>query len=99
MRKQQMIFTSMIMVGFLFLAISQFVDLRLFVDGIAFIIVGFVGMVMSWTNMDIGKSIKDAIHEEGEKTRAILERIETNIGGIKTDIGGIKAKLDKAPWD
>ena len=38
----------------------------------AFIMVGCVGLIMSLTTMDIGKSLRDATHEEGEMTRATI---------------------------
>ena len=38
----------------------------------AFIMVGCVGLIMSLTTVDIGKSLRDATHEEGEMTRATM---------------------------
>ena len=46
-RRQQIIFVAMIIVGVFLIATSQTVDQRLLNQGIAFIIVGFVGMLMS----------------------------------------------------
>ena len=81
-RRQQIIFVAMIIVGVFLIATSQTVDQRLLNQGIAFIIVGFVGMLMSWTTFDVGGSLKEAVREVGrqdqeflEKNQKILERI------------------------
>jgi len=41
-------------------------------EAAAFIMVGGVGLIMSLTSMDIGQSLKEAVREEGDKTRAAL---------------------------
>ncbi len=56
------------------ITMSQLVDQRLLSEGIAFFTIGFVGILMSWTTMDIGAGIKEAIHEVGQQNqRAIAE--------------------------
>ncbi len=74
-RKQNVIFVAMVAVGLSLTVMSQLTDSRLLSEGIAFIIVGFVGMLMSWTTMDVGASIKEAIHDVGRKNLAALESI------------------------
>ena len=75
MRRQNVIFVAMIIVGLFLTITSQLIDKRLLSEGIAFIIVGFVGMLMSWTTMDIGASIKEAIYDVGRQNLTVLESI------------------------
>ena len=75
MRRQNVIFVAMIIVGLFLTITSQLIDKRLLSEGIAFIIVGFVGMLMSWTTMDIGASIKEAIYDVGRQNLTALESI------------------------
>ncbi len=77
-RKQNVIFVAMVAVGLSLTVMSQLTDSRLLSEGIAFIIVGFVGMLMSWTTMDVGASIKEAIHDVGRKNLAALESIASS---------------------
>ncbi len=64
----------MMAVGAFLITMSQLVDQRLLSEGIAFFTIGFVGILMSWTTMDIGAGIKEAIHEVGQQNqRAIAE--------------------------
>ncbi len=76
-RKQHVIFVAMVIVGIFLTVMSQLTDQRLLSEGIAFIIVGFVGMLMSsrWTTMDIGSSIKEAIYDVGRQNLTALESI------------------------
>ena len=64
----------MIIVGVFLIATSQTVDQRLLNQGIAFIIVGFVGMLMSWTTFDVGGSLKEAVREVGRQDQEFLEK-------------------------
>ena len=75
MRRQNVIFVAMIIVGLFLTITSQLIDKRLLSEGIAFIIVGFVGMLMSWTTMDIGASIKEVIYDVGRQNQTVLESI------------------------
>ncbi len=77
-RKQNVIFVAMVAVGLSLTVMSQLTDSRLLSEGIAFIIVGFVGMLMSWTTMDIGASIKEAIYDVGRQNLAALESIASS---------------------
>ncbi len=65
----------MVIVGLSLTIKSQFADSRLLSEGIAFIIVGFVGMLMSWTTMDVGASIKEAIYDVGRQQTNALESL------------------------
>ena len=59
-RKQLMIFLSMIAVGAAIIVANEWLEDQVG-DGIAFIIVGFVGILMSWTTFDIGAGIKEVV--------------------------------------
>ena len=78
-RKQNIIYVAVIAVGLFLIVTSQMIDQRLLTEGIAFIMIGFVGMLMSFTTMDIGASIKEAIREVGrqnaESSANIMESI------------------------
>ena len=76
-RKQNVIFVAMVIVGLSLTIKSQFADSRLLSEGIAFIIVGFVGMLMSWTTMDIGASIKEAIYDVGASIKEAIYDVGT----------------------
>ena len=73
----------------------------LLTNGIAFIIVGFVGLVMSWTTMDIGSSLKEAIKSANDKTLTKLDKldklddIETSLGSMAQSLESIKEILEK----
>ena len=83
MRRQNVIFVAMIIVGLFLTITSQLIDKRLLSEGIAFIIVGFVGMLMSWTTMDIGASIKEVIYDVGRQNQTALESIAKSLNEIK----------------
>ena len=81
-RKQHVIFVAMVIVGIFLTVMSQLTDQRLLSEGIAFIIVGFVGMLMSWTTMDIGSSIKEAVYDVGRQNLTALESIAKSLNEI-----------------
>ena len=85
-RKQNVIFVAMVIVGLSLTIMSQFADSRLLSEGIAFIIVGFVGMLMSWTTMDIGASIKEAIYDVGASIKETNESLEEIKDILQNDI-------------
>ena len=71
-RRQNFIYLSLVGIGIQYLVRSAFGSPILVGEGAAFIMVGCVGLVMSLTTVDIGKSLRDATHEEGEMTRATI---------------------------
>ncbi len=102
-RRQHIIFVAMIAVGISLITLSQLVDQRLLSEGIAFIIVGFVGILMSWTTMDIGASIKEAIHDVGIENRKALiklsestERIARSQDNIAKLLGDLQDNIAKS---
>ena len=75
-RRQHMIYVTLMGTGAFLIVMSQIVDTRMLSEGIAFLIVGFVGMLMSWTTFDIGQSIKEAVLQVGAQNQAALDRLD-----------------------
>ena len=48
-------------------------------EGIAFIIIGLVGTIMSWTTFEIGSSIKELVREVGVQNQEALKSIENTL--------------------
>ena len=67
MRKQQVIFVAMLAVGGGLLLASLLTERFLAAEGIAFILVGLAGLLMSWTTFDIGTEIKEVVREVGPR--------------------------------
>ena len=78
-RRQLYIYLAMIAAGAYFIAESGLEKLHLISEGVAFIMVGAVGLIMSSTTTDIGQNIMFAIREEGDKTRASQSEANTRI--------------------
>ncbi len=90
LRKQNLMYMIMVISGSIMIATgatSSIPNDLLVTNGIAFIIVGFVGLVMSWTTMDIGSSLKEAIKSANDKTLTKLDKLD----GIEKSL----TKLDK----
>ena len=54
---------------------SQFVDGRMFSEEIAFITVGFVGMLMFWTTYDIVEEIKEVMREVRAENQKVMREV------------------------
>ena len=77
-KRQQTIFLTLFGVGLFLLALGLYMVVsgqesgtNLIGEGIAFITIGSIGMIMSWTTFDIGNSIKDAVKEIGMQNQEI----------------------------
>ena len=71
-RRQNIVYALLIGIGVQYLARSAFGSPSLVSEGAAFIMVGCVGLIMSFTTMDIAGSLKDVAREEGNMTRDII---------------------------
>ena len=71
-RRQSVLYTFLIGLGSVLIYLSGLRNLPLITEGAAFIAIGVVGLIMSWTTQDIGQGIKDAVREDGELTRKAL---------------------------
>ena len=71
-RRQSVLYTILVGLGSALNYLSGLRDLPLITEGTAFMAMGAVGLIMSWTTQGIGQSIKDAVREDGELTRTAL---------------------------
>ena len=71
-RRQIAIYSIIAGAGISLIAYGMVRTSDIILQGISFILVGFVGLIMSSTTMDIGQSLKEAIREEGAETRAVI---------------------------
>ena len=71
-RRQNVVYALLIVIGVQYLARSALGSPSLVSEGAAFIMVGCVGLIMSFTTMDIAGSLKDVAREEGSMTRDII---------------------------
>ena len=94
-RRQNSIFVAMVTVGMLLVILSQLIDVRLLSEGIAFIIVGFVGMLMWWTTSDVGASIKEEIRKVGRENEASLNEIKKTTRGMSSSLDKMSSSLDE----
>ena len=74
-RRQLYIYLSLIGTGAYFVAESGLEKLHLISEGVALILVGIVGLIMSTTTTDIGQSLMLAVREEGKTTRAVNRKL------------------------
>jgi len=73
--KQQAIFVSMLVVGGGLAAASLLPEHYLVGEGIAFILVGLTGLLMSWTTFDIGAGIKEVVREVGRENNEVVREV------------------------
>ena len=74
MQKQQVIFAAMLAVGGGLLTASLLTERFLAAEGMAFMLVGLAGLLMSWTTFGIGAGIKKTVREVGRKNWEALDR-------------------------
>ena len=72
--KQQVIFLVMLAVGGGLLLASTLSGPYV-AEGIAFILVGLAGLLMSWTTFDIGAGIKEVVREVGRENREAVREV------------------------
>ena len=74
-RKQQTIFLLMLAVGIGLLFASPLSGRYPVAEGIAFMLVGVAGLIMSWTTFDIGAGIKEVVREVGRENREAMDSL------------------------
>ena len=74
-RKQQAIFLIMLATGIGLLLASPLSGRYLVAEGIAFMLVGVAGLLMSWTTFDIGAGIKEVVREVGRENREAMDSL------------------------
>ena len=83
-RRQNVVYALLIVIGVQYLARSALGSPSLVSEGAAFIMVGCVGLIMSFTTMDIAGSLKDVAREEGSMTRDVIRE---GLEGLGKQIG------------
>ena len=95
MERQGKIYKAMILVGAGLICLAPFLELQTLSHGIAFITVGFVGMLMSWTTTDIGDSIKKAIGNVGEQNKAGFNQVNASLTEMTAILKDIRDSVRK----
>ena len=97
-RKQQVIFVAMLAVGGGFLAASPLSGTYV-AEGIAFILVGLAGLLMSWTTFDIGAGIKEVVREEGRKNQEVIREVgrenKAALDSLAASVDRIASSMDR----
>ena len=75
-RKQNYVYGTLIAFGVLLMIRVVHFDV-----GVAFLTVGCVGLLMSWTSMNIGDSIKEEIHKVGNNLGNKIDGLGNKIDG------------------
>ena len=102
-RRQNAIHATLMGAGIHFGVRSMLGEPALVSEAAAFIMVGGVGLIMSLTSMDIGQSLKEAVREEGDKTRAALrdtfgamdKRMEERDKRIEERLEGLDKRMEE----
>ncbi len=92
-KRQNWIFIVMISAGSAMLVLSQITYPQLLSEGIAFIIVGCVGLLMSIITSDIGSSIKKAVYDMGKQNEKGLEFLKESQKNMQTTQENIQTTL------
>ena len=91
-RRQSFLYIFLIGLGFVLIHMSNLRNPQLVTEGVAFIVIGIVGLIMSWTTHDVGQGIRDAVVEDGDKTRdrlddvvAAIDRVGASVDAMSKD--------------
>ena len=98
-RRQSILYTFLLGVGSVLIYLSGLRDLPLVSEGVAFIAIGAVGLIMSWTTQDIGQGIKDSVHDDGELTRAGLREVTAAIKEVGASVEKVGASVEAMAKD
>ncbi len=90
-RRQNVIFSVIVGAGFAMLGIGWLGNQFLVVEGIAFIIIGGVGLVMSWTTMDIGDKLMETVERVGLKNEVYLKAIAASQGEMTSTLKNLES--------
>ena len=77
------------------MAASLLLDREMIGQGIAFILAGFAGMLMSWTTFDIGAGIKEAIHEVGRENQKALDSLSESQRRMSESVDRMSESVDR----
>ena len=94
-RRQSVLYTFLVGLGAVLIHLSGLRDLPLVTEGVAFIAIGAVGLIMSWTTQDIGQGIKDAVREDGELTRKELRIMAEAVREVGAGVERVGAGVER----
>ena len=94
-RRQSVLYTMLLGLGSVLIYLSGLRDLPLVTEGVAFIAIGAVGLIMSWTTQDVGRGIRDAIREDGDKTRGRLDSVVEAVDRVGASVEKVGENVEK----
>ena len=94
-RRQSFLYIFLIGLGFVLIHMSNLRNPQLVTEGVAFIVIGIVGLIMSWTTHDVGQGIRDAVVEDGDKTRDRLDDVVAAIDRVGASVEKVGASVEK----
>ena len=94
-RRQSVLYTMLLGLGSVLIHLSGLRDLPLVTEGVAFIAIGAVGLIMSWTTQDVGQGIRDAIREDGDKTRGRLDSVVEAVDRVGASVEKVGENVEK----
>ena len=94
-RKQQAIFLLMLAIGIGLLLASPLSGRYLVAEGIAFMLVGVAGLIMSWTTFDIGAGIKEVVREVGRENREAMDSLAASQKEMAASQKEMAASMDR----
>ena len=98
-RRQSVLYSFLLGVGSILIYLSGLKDLPLVTEGVAFIAIGAVGLIMSWTTQDIGQGIKDSVHDDGALTREGLREVTAAVRAVGVTMEQVGASVEAMAKD
>ena len=92
-RRQSVLYGILLGVGSVLIYLR---DLPLVTEGVAFMAIGAVGLIMSWTTQDVSQGIRGAIREDGDRTRARLDSVVEAVDRVGASVDAAAKRQDAA---
>ena len=86
-KRQVILFITIILSGASLVMAGVKLDDRLVMEGIAFLMIGFVGLVMAWTTFDVSSGIKEVIREVGEQNQQVIREVGEQNQQVIREVG------------
>ena len=94
-RRQSVLYTMLLGLGSVLIYLSGLRDMPLVTEGVAFMAIGAVGLIVSWTTQDVGQGIRDAIREDGDKTRGRLDSVVEAVDRVGVSVEKVGENVEK----
>ena len=98
-RRQSFLYIFLIGLGFVLIHMNNLRNPQLVTEGVVFIVIGIVGLIMSWTTHDVGQGVRDAVVEDGDKTRDRLDDVVAAIDRVGASVEKVGASVDAMSKD